>query len=77
MGCTAGENGHQSELKLFFLDKDKKYEATIYEDAPDADLKENPQAYRIRKVKVNSRTRLRQHLAPGGGCAIRITPISK
>ena len=36
MGCTAGENGHLSTVKLDFLDADKKYIATIYEDGKDA-----------------------------------------
>ena len=30
MGCTAGENGHLSTVKMDFLDADKKYIATIY-----------------------------------------------
>ena len=77
VGAITDHNARTATIDLSFLPAGVKYEATIYEDAPDADWKENPQAYRIRKVKVNSRTRLRQHLAPGGGCAIRITPISK
>ena len=54
-----------------------KYEATIYEDAPDADYRTNPQAYRIRRQTVDSRTKLRQPLAPGGGVAIRLQPRDK
>ncbi|MCI6494349.1 MAG: glycoside hydrolase family 97 protein [Bacteroidales bacterium] len=77
VGAITDHNARTATIDFSFLHAGVKYEATIYEDAPDADWKENPQAYRIRKVKVNSRTRLRQHLAPGGGCAIRITPISK
>ena len=77
VGAITDHNARTATIDLSFLPAGVKYEATIYEDAPDADWKENPQAYRIRKVKVNSRTRLCQHLAPGGGCAIRITPISK
>ena len=33
LGCTAGYNGHKSDLKLDFLTPGKKYEATIYADA--------------------------------------------
>ncbi|MDE6041225.1 MAG: glycoside hydrolase family 97 C-terminal domain-containing protein, partial [Muribaculaceae bacterium] len=62
---------------LSFLPKDGKYEATIYEDAPDAHWKENPQAYRIRTVKVKPGAKLKQYLAPGGGAAIRITKSDK
>ena len=33
VGCTAGYNGHKSDLKLDFLTPGKKYEAIIYADA--------------------------------------------
>lgn len=42
-------DAHKSELKLDFLDKNRKYEATIYADAPDAHYLTNPQAYTITK----------------------------
>ena len=54
-------------------DRGETYEATIYEDAPGAHWKDNPQAYRIRKIKVKSGTTLKLPLAPGGGTAVRIT----
>ena len=75
MGCTAGENGHQSQLKLDFLDKDKKYEAIIYADAKDAHYKNNPQAYTITKCKVTYKTTLKLKAAPGGGYAISIKKL--
>ena len=75
IGCTANEDGHKSEFKLDFLDKGKKYVATIYADASDADYKTNPQAYTIRKMKVTSKTALKLKAAPGGGFAISITPL--
>ena len=40
-----------------------------------ADWKENPQSYNIRKTKVTSKSKLKQRLAPGGGAAMRITPL--
>lgn len=72
VGCTSGELGHTSVLKLDFLDKDKKYVATIYSDAKDANYKTNPQAYTIRKGIVSYRTILKLKAAPGGGYAISI-----
>ena len=39
VGCTADENGHVSNLKLDFLIPGKKYIATVYADAKDADWK--------------------------------------
>lgn len=50
IGCTAGENGHDSQLTFDFLEPGKQYVATVYADAKDADWKDNPQAYTIKKV---------------------------
>lgn len=72
VGCTSGENGHASALKLNFLDKDKKYIATVYADAKDAHYKTNPQAYTITKGIVTAKTALKLKAAPGGGYAISI-----
>ncbi len=75
VGCTSGENGHKSDIRLDFLDKGRKYEATIYADAPGAHYRDNPQAYVISRRKVDSRTRLKLYAAPGGGYAISIKPV--
>ena len=72
IGCTAGEQGHTSHLKLNFLDKGSKYIATIYADAPDADYRTNPQAYTITRKEVTSRTVLNLRAASGGGYAVSI-----
>lgn len=72
VGCTAGENGHASTLRLDFLTPDKKYIATVYADAKDAHYLSNPQAYTIRKGIVTAKTVLRLKAAPGGGYAISI-----
>ena len=71
-GCTSGEKGHSSTLKLDFLDNGKKYIATVYSDAPDAHYRDNPQAYVIRKGIVTAKTVLRLKAAPGGGWAISL-----
>ena len=75
VGCTAHEGGHTSDLLLNFLDKGKKYEATIYADAKDANWKTNPKAYTITKQKVNAKTKLKLTAAQGGGYAISIKEI--
>ena len=77
VGAITDHNGREAAIDLSFLPKGQKFVATIYEDAPDADYRTNPQAYRIRTVKVDSRTRLKQKIAPGGGTAIRISPVSE
>ena len=75
IGNTSNENGHTSELLLNFLDKNKKYEATIYADAKNADWQTNPKAYTITKQKVNAKTKLKLTAAKGGGYAISIREI--
>ena len=75
VGNTSYEGGHTSLLVLDFLDKDKKYEATIYTDAKDANWQNNPKAYTISKQKVNAKTKLKLTAASGGGYAISIKEI--
>ena len=46
------------------------FNATIYEDAIDADWKNNPEAYTIQHMVVDASTVLNIKLAAGGGAAI-------
>ena len=75
MGSVTGKKPHDSVIKLDFLDKGRKYEATIYADAKDADYLANPQAYVITKKTVTAKTTLKLHSAPGGGFAVSIKPL--
>ena len=75
VGCTAGYDGHKSELVLDFLTPGKKYEATIYADAKDAHWETNPQAYTITRKKVTHKSKLKLTAAVGGGYAISIKEI--
>ena len=72
VGNVNGETPRTSNIKFDFLEKGKKYTATIYADAKDAHCKTNPQAYTIRKMTVTSKSKLAQVSAPGGGYAISI-----
>lgn len=72
VGSITDENSRTTNINLDFLDKGKKYIATIYADAANADWKNNPMAYKITKQNVNSNSTLNLNLAPGGGCAISI-----
>lgn len=72
VGCTADENGHESRLSFDFLDPGKKYVAVIYADAEDADWKNNPQSYTIKKGIVTNKSKLNLKAASGGGFAISI-----
>ena len=75
VGSVAGENDHNSEIKLDFLDAGRKYEATIYADAADANYLTNPQAYTVTTKKVDAKTTLKLKAVSGGGYAITIRPI--
>jgi glucan 1,4-alpha-glucosidase len=72
LGAITNENSRNSNVSLDFLNKGKKYVATIYADADNADWKGNPEAYKITKYVVDSGTKLNLKLANGGGAAISI-----
>ncbi|WP_353134287.1 glycoside hydrolase family 97 protein [Pseudopedobacter sp.] len=76
VGSVAGEKGHTSNIVFDFLDAGKKYVATIYADTKDADYKKNPQAYEIRKVVVNNKSKLVQKSVPAGGFAISVIEVT-
>jgi len=77
LGSVGGNNARTSNITLDFLDKGKKYTATIYADAKDAHYKTNPQAYTIRKIEVTNKSKLAQFVAPGGGYAISFEETGK
>lgn len=75
VGAITDEQSRTASIQLNFLTAGKKYLATIYEDAPDANWKNNPEAYRIRKIIVDSSMTLQLNLVSGGGAAISITAV--
>lgn len=77
IGGKCNEDGHQSDLRLDFLDKGKKYVCTVYADAKDADYEKNPKAYTITRRTVKQGDRLRLKIAPGGGFAVSLFPVAK
>src|SRR5690606_14479456 len=58
VGAITDENARNTAIPLTFLGKGK-YTAVIYEDAANAHYKTNPKAYRIRTVKVDSKSVLK------------------
>jgi hypothetical protein len=72
VGNVNGIEPRTSLITFAFLEKGKKYTATIYADATDANYKTNPQAYTIRKIAVTNKSKLSQLSASGGGYAISI-----
>ncbi|HEX4877353.1 MAG TPA: glycoside hydrolase family 97 protein [Chitinophagaceae bacterium] len=76
IGAITDENARSLSADFSFLDEDKVYQATIYRDADNADWKNNPEAYTIEKKLVNKYSLLGLKLAPGGGTAVSIIPLT-
>ena len=74
LGAITDENARNFTQTLSFLDANKKYVATIYRDAYDADWKDKPEAFKIEKFIVDNKTKLRMKLVPGGGTAVSFMP---
>ena len=77
IGGTNGENERKANVDFNFLPEGKKYVATIYQDAPNAHYKNNPQAYQINEQTVTNKSKLKMYCAPGGGFAVSIKEIQK
>ncbi len=75
IGAITDENSRTAKINLSFLDKNKKYTATIYADADNAHWEKNPMAYKIYTKPVTSEDILKIKLAEGGGCAVSIKPL--
>jgi hypothetical protein len=72
VGGITDENKRTATIDFSFLPKGKTFEAIIYADAKDADHITNPQAYEIKKIKITSKTKLKQAMATSGGFAISV-----
>ena len=77
VGNVNGLEPRTSTINFAFLEKGKKYTATIYADGKEANYKTNPQAYTIRKIAVTNKSKLSQLSASGGGYAISIIEDQK
>lgn len=75
LGSITDENPRETVIKCDFLDPDKKYMATIYQDGRNAHWEKDPINYEIKKMNLDSRTILKLQLAPGGGAAVSIIPL--
>lgn len=75
VGGITDENVREIPISLDFLEKGKKYEATIYADGKDAHYMDNPHSYTVTTQKVSSKTKLKLRLAAGGGVAISIKEL--
>lgn len=72
MGTITNTEARELRVPLNFLDKGKKYEATIYSDDPTVNTRTK---VAIRKMKVDSSSVLTISLTASGGEAVMIRPL--
>jgi len=77
VGAITDEEGRTFDVPLSFLTPGRKYVAEIYADGPGANWATNPLPVAISSKPVDSTSRLRMVLAPGGGQAVRIRPAQE
>ncbi|KAA2220600.1 glycoside hydrolase family 97 protein [Chryseobacterium sediminis] len=75
VGGITDENKREYTVDFSFLDKGKKYEATIYEDGKDADYIDNPQSYNIYKKEITAKSKINFKMVRSGGFAVSIKPV--
>lgn len=76
IGAVTDEQARKSDIKLDFLEKGKKYKATVYADGENADWYLNPESFTIKTIDVDYKSTLRLKLAPGGGAAVSLVPVN-
>jgi Glycoside hydrolase 97. len=77
VGTTTNEEARTLDVPLDFLDDGQTYVAHIFEDTPEADYKDNPHAYRIRRGLVTTRDTIEAALARSGGQAVILEPATE
>lgn len=77
LGAITDENSRIATVALDFLAPGRRYVATVYADAKDADWQKNPMAYEIDRYVVDSKTILKLALANGGGAAVSVRPAGR
>ncbi len=76
VGSVCDQTDRTLDVPLDFLEPGKDYEATLYQDAPDAHGVNNPEAYEITTATVKSDDVIRATMAVGGGHAMIIRPVN-
>ena len=72
VGGITDENVRTANFTLDFLTPGKQYVATLYADGKDADYKENPTSYQIKKGIVTNKTKMSVKEARSGGFALSL-----
>ena len=76
VGGVTNEDARTMPVAFDFLDANRKYVATVYADAKDADYATNPEKYVITKGVVTSKDAVKLFMARGGGFAISLVPAT-
>lgn len=76
LGAITDEQARSVTVDLSFLDKDKTYRTEIYADGPGADWKGDAEPLSITTRTVKAADKLTIDMAPGGGQAVRFTPVN-
>ena len=72
VGGITDENARTANFTLDFLTPGKQYVATLYADGKDADYKENPTSYQIKKGIVTNKTKMSVKEARSGGFSLSL-----
>ena len=72
IGSITNEVARDIKIDFSFLDKDTKYQATIYKDGKNAHWNDNPTDIEISKIIIDNNSKIKFHLASGGGLAISL-----
>ncbi|MEG9327044.1 glycoside hydrolase family 97 protein [Salinimicrobium catena] len=75
LGSITDENPRVLSASLDFLEPGLKYKAVIYSDGKNADYKTDPYPVDIATQTVDNNSTLELNLQPGGGTAIKFTPL--
>jgi alpha-glucosidase len=76
VGTTTNAAARTLSIPLGFLDDGQTYVAHVFEDTPDADYRDNPHAYRIRRGLVTAGDTIEADLARSGGQAVILEPAT-
>ncbi|MDR7332916.1 glycoside hydrolase family 97 protein [Roseateles asaccharophilus] len=79
VGAVTNGDSRRLTLPLGFLDPGRRYRAEIYRDGDQADYRDEQRRFDLvtEQVTVQSTDTLPLRLAPGGGQAIRFTPLPR
>lgn len=72
VGAITDENPRELEIDFSFLPEGITFQATVYQDGPQAHYRDNPTDINITKTTIDRNSKLSYPLAAGGGLAISL-----